>query len=978
METATDRPVVFVPYHDDPLAWAAERIAARCADRLPVLEHVRVLLPDRTHALRLRELLLQQAAQRGHSALLGPTVGTLRSWAEGLPLTPRATLSGAERQLTLVDALQRHAGLFGEPDPWRLADTLMELFDELTAHQCELPGDRDALMAALKRGYGAAGPPPAHLSREAHILHTLWAAWHQQLDDEQAIDPNTAYLNALGESPELIAPGEMFFIVAPYSLIPAEARWIGRLIGRGQAELILHGIPESDGYVPGAPLERVTRAIGWRSAEDPTADEGPAFSHFLDAAFAHGAGPITERAARFSKREPASPAEGRLSVFIADDREAEAHGVELQVRRWLLEGRQAIGVVTEDRRLARRIRALLERAGVNLWDAGGWALSTTSAAAALERWLQSVEEDFAHQPLMDLLKSPFMLPAEQTDEYRKAVYRLEQDIILHENIGRGLDRYRKHVEFRARRLQWGQEATRRVKALLDRLSAAAKPLQAVHRGEAQPPLRLLDALRTSLEQLGLASALEADAAGSRLLEQLEILRSGARQGRVRMHWIQFRGWLARALETSLFRPPTGNHAVELLTLAQSHLGRFDALALAGTERAHLPGGGRPSPYFNESVRRELQLPGRHESLTTGLYHFRCALDSAPRVMVSYRREQDGEEIVPSPWLLALVAFHQLAYGGDLRDPELSSLVRDGRTRITTPDPQPPARPQDMPRPSVPRARIPTALSANAHQRLIDCPYQFFAADCLGLKPLEEIREALEKSDYGQRVHRCLQAFHSDVAGLPGPFEQALTAQNREPAIQCMDDIARAEFAQDLEDNFMHRGWLRRWQQLIPAYIDWQMQRQQDWQVSEVESSRSHDLSAGTGLKGRLDRLDRGHNDATAIVDYKTGHVPEAADVLAGEAVQLPTYALLVDSAQRVEYLKLDAGRVESAGMLERDDLRQLKQQVADRLQHMMRAIQAGASLPAWGDERTCERCTMSGICRRQAWFQEQEAEIRGR
>lgn len=973
MDTATDTPVALVPYHADPLAWAAERIAVRCAERLPVLEHVSVLLPDPTHGLRLRDLLLQQALRRGHGALLGPAVHTLRSWAESLPLTPRPTLTGAERQLSLVEALQRHAGLFGEPDPWRLADTLMELFDELTAHQCDLPDDRDALVALLKRGYGAAGSPPAHLSREAHMLHTLWAAWNQQLDDEQTVDPNAAYLSALRESLDLIAPGEMFFIVAPCVLIPAEAQWIARLIDRGQAELILHGTPDGDGYVPGAPIERVSRAIGWRSTEEKPADQGPAFSRFLDAAFAHGTDPITERAARFSKREPASPAEGRLSVFVADDREAEAHGVELQVRRWLLEGRQTIGVVTEDRRLARRIRALLERAGVDMWDAGGWALSTTSAAAALERWLQSLEEDFAHQPLMDLLKSPFMLPAEQADDYRKAVYRLEQDIILHENIGRGLDRYRKHLEFRSRRLQWGPEATRRVEALLDRLSAAAKPLQAVRRAEAQPPLRLLDALRTSLEQLGLTPALEADSAGLRLLEQLERLRSSARQHPVRMNWMQFRGWLGRTLETSLFRPPTGGHAVELLTLAQSRLGRFDALVLAGAEREHLPGSGRPSPYFNESVRRELQLPGRHESLTTALYQFRCVLEAAPRMMISYRREQDGEEVMPSPWLLAVIAFHQLAYGGDLQDPEISSLVRGGHTRITRPDPRQPACPQGMPRPSIPRERIPTTLSANAHQRLIDCPYQFFAADCLGLKPLEEIREALEKSDYGQRVHRCLQAFHSEVAGLPGPFGQPLTPQTREQAIQCLGDIARAEFAQDLEDNFMHRGWLKRWQQLIPAYIDWEMERQRDWHVYEVESLRSFNLSADIRLKGRLDRLDRGQDAAAAIVDYKTGRVPDAADVLTGEAVQLPTYALLADSAQRVEYLKLDSGRVDSVGLLERDELRRVKQQVADRLRHMMTALQAGAPLPAWGDERTCEYCDMSGICRRQAWPEEQEA-----
>ena len=105
-------------------------------------------------------------------------------------------------------------------------------------------------------------------------------------------------------------------------------------------------------------------------------------------------------------------------------------------------------MVTEDRRLARRVRALLERAGIALQDSGGWALSTTSAAAALERWLETVEEDFAHQPLLDVLKSPFVCPPQEREAHLASVHRLEQDIILHEQIARGLERYRRHLDYR--------------------------------------------------------------------------------------------------------------------------------------------------------------------------------------------------------------------------------------------------------------------------------------------------------------------------------------------------------------------------------------------------------------------------------------------------------------------------------------------------------------------------------------------------
>ena len=149
-----------------------------------------------------------------------------------------------------------------------------------------------------------------------------------------------------------------------------------------------------------------------------------------------------ERARAFLQEHPESPLSGHLAILPASSPEQEARAIDLQVRQWLLDGKQSIAIVTEDRRLARRVRALLDRAGIGLEDTGGWALSTTSAAAALERWLETVEEDFAHQPLLDVLKSPFIFPDDDRDQLANSVYRLEQDIIQRENIASGMQRYR--------------------------------------------------------------------------------------------------------------------------------------------------------------------------------------------------------------------------------------------------------------------------------------------------------------------------------------------------------------------------------------------------------------------------------------------------------------------------------------------------------------------------------------------------------
>ena len=70
--------------------------------------------------------------------------------------------------------------------------------------------------------------------------------------------------------------------------------------------------------------------------------------------------------------------------------------------------------------------------------------------------------------------------------------------------------------------------------------------------------------------------------------------------------------------------------------------------------------------------------------------------------------------------------------------------------------------------------VPERISAGSHQRMINCPYQFFSADGLKLKPSDEISEELKKSDYGERVHSILEAFHQQVKNRPAPFKDKIT------------------------------------------------------------------------------------------------------------------------------------------------------------------------------------------------------------
>ncbi|MDH5785631.1 MAG: PD-(D/E)XK nuclease family protein [Chromatiales bacterium] len=964
--------VQLIPYGDDPLATLATRLLAEHAERLPRLEGVVVLLPEPSAAPRLRQLLLQQAATLGLDALLGPHITTLREWLNALPLNiPQSIVSDDQRPLILVEALREHQSLFGNANLWALADSLLALFDELTLNRVELPQDLTDFTRAVASGYGLGDDHPKALEREAHLVHTLWHAWHQQLHGRGLVDQHTRYLLQLSASLQLPVKGKLYMAGLPIQSL-AERQWLTGMVEGERLTLLLHGeagAPPAQSYHPRTPLLRLLNALP--PVQERIHNRGSRNALF-EKVYTPDDDPLAlqQRAREFARNHPDSPVGDSIELFHADGDETEARAVELQVRLWLLEGHSQIGIITENRRLARRLRALLERSEVALHDSSGWALSTTSAAATLEQWLQCVEEDFHHRAMLDLLKSPFIFHGEEREAHLNRVYRLEQDIVLHENIAGGLQRYLRQTEFRQHRLPANLAAgLDGVADLLQRLRECVAPLTPLLSGH-RPASHYLSALLQSLPPLGLEQGLAADAAGAQLLDTLQQLHQAVHDEHQALSWLEFRGWLGRILEHSHFRLNNRGGAVTLMGLGQSQLQQFDALIIAGMERELLPGSPTTSPFFNDAVRRELHLPTGDEQQAERFYHFRRLLESSPRLLLTLRRQQDGEEIIPSPWLAALRSFHQLAYGSNLEALQLSALLKLPPIAIGheyAPLPAPAA----MPQPTLPAPLLPRRYSASAYQQLINCPYQFYAARGLGLAPPDEIRQALEKSDYGERVHQILQAFHSDMKGLPGPFCKRLEMNTLAEGQQLLESISQAVFARDLEDNFLHRGWLQRWLERIPDYLAWQMEREQSGRVEEVELEiTTEGFDPTLELSGRLDRVDRRHQ-AHAVVDYKTGATATAEEVLSGEAVQLPFYALLAQYSQyhveQVEYLALDGRKVESRSTLQGDELNQLRDETAERLRTLQREMEAAVVLPAWGDEGVCGYCQMEGVCRRGSW-----------
>ena len=413
--------LITFPAHQNFNNQLADAILKQAAEHLPDLSHIHIIIPNALAAHQLRLAL----SQNNNSCLLGPFIGSLSQWMNdriALPNSQTVRISAQAKKLLLLEALKQHPDLFNEDNTWQVCDSLLILFDELSDYDSSfIETDENQWIDKLKQCYNT-NVDIKHLNHEAKIIFKLWQAWLQQMSDMNITDSTSAYQQQLKISMADISSYEYFFVVGQDELKPSELTWCHQLQNKNQ----LCFIDQS-------------------TSSENTSSQNK-LSHLLASRF-NSDTPLHERIQGTKKITL-----DNFTIFNAKNPEQEARAIELKIRTWLLEGNKHIGIVTEDRKLARRVRALLERSDILIQDTAGWPLSTTSSATIIERWLECIEQDFDHQPLLDLLKSPFFYNDDDKENHLTQIHRLEQDIILHENIARDINRFIHAMSLRESRL----------------------------------------------------------------------------------------------------------------------------------------------------------------------------------------------------------------------------------------------------------------------------------------------------------------------------------------------------------------------------------------------------------------------------------------------------------------------------------------------------------------------------------------------
>ncbi|MCX7900847.1 MAG: PD-(D/E)XK nuclease family protein [Burkholderiaceae bacterium] len=649
--------------------------------------------------------------------------------------------------------------------------------------------------------------------------------------------------------------------------------------------------------------------------------------------------PLLQRARGLPAGQPS------FAILAAASLEQEAMAVAQQVLDWLSAGVRSIALVALDRLTARRARALLERAQVRVRDETGWRLSTTAAAAAVMRWLDVAVGDLYWRDLLDWLKSGFALAdrpqkAQIVAAFERAI-RAEGVLQGAEAIGRALQ---------------AQAAEESALQVLATLRAEVQTAQ-----RARTLTQHLQALTGALAALGMRAGLAADAAGRLVLDALEDLREGLAGEEVAATATEFRALLAQRFEEVSFVDEQIDSPVVMLSLSGTALRSFDAVLVIGADAEHLPRAEAEALFLSSAVRAELGLTTTQQMQRRQAARFGALLAAAPQAVVTWRTVRgDGEPNRPSPLLERLLLVAEVA---GIRPLQRAPAAPLHPVRSHTAAPPAPSAPQ----------QLPARLSIHDAQDLVDCPYRFYAHRLLGLRPLQDVVELPDKRQFGQVLHEVLRAFHAQWGAVD------FAAEDRSALCASLAQHAQQAFAPLLARTPALLAYARRFEGLIPDYIDWlRGHAAQGWRFAQAEVACRRALPLADGrtveLVGRLDRIDCRADGATLVLDYKarSGSTLRAAVKAPDEEVQLALYGFLLGTPTDLAaaYLSLDRAREDRRGVelvAAADGFADLAQKVAERLHRDLQRIAAGAPLPALGDESTCEHCDARGLCRRDHW-----------
>jgi ATP-dependent helicase/nuclease subunit B len=563
-----------------------------------------------------------------------------------------------------------------------------------------------------------------------------------------------------------------------------------------------------------------------------------------------------------------------VALLKARTEDEEARAIALAARD-ALERKLTVGIISPDQTLSRRIAAELRRFEIVLDDAAGTPLAQ-SPIGRLVRLAIGIAETTGPVQIMSLLQNRAVTLGLPRAEVSRLMARLDGGVLRGRRLGDGLAGLATAIQQALK----ASDDTGPLLDLMERLGHALAPLSALLSRDTITVPDFAGAVMATLEALmagGLPDALppgfDALALWAREIADAE---EGGPPFRPDALEAVFHA-LTAGRTVQPVRP--GRDDIAIWGRLEARLMRRDMMILAGLNEEIWPDAADPGPWLSRSMRIAAGLEPPEFQQGQAAHDFEMALGN-PHVVLAYAERRGTAPALPSRLVQRLVAF--------IGKGESDALIAKGAVwtaaaRALDASSAPPV-PALRPTPRPPVHLRPKQLSVTRIETLIRSPYDVYARSVLGLVPLEPLGQPLDAREVGTLAHDIFARFITEGGDPMDPDARARLIAITETASEGLEAIG------DRRDI-----WLNRFKDVIDAFL--RFERDRNGQIAErhAEIAGEWRLPSGFTLTGKADRVDIRTDGRVALIDFKTGRVPEGKDMKALLKPQLLLEAAMAEA-----------------------------------------------------------------------------------
>jgi ATP-dependent helicase/nuclease subunit B len=809
--------------------------------------------------------------------------------SEGVDLP--SAIDPIRRQLLLASLIRRwdeqtRGGSLNTVQALHLADSLAALMDEVERQGADLARLQELAPLALAE----------HWREVTGFLDLLRTAWPELLKAEDRINPaarRNDVTKLLSERLTKHQPaGGMVIAAGSTGSIPATARLLGTIARLAHGAVVLPGLDRDldekswNGLDPGHPqfgMKQLLEQIGATRADVADwhdRDANPARTLLLREALRPA--PTTDAWRAIADRGGDDIAQGLagISLIETNDPAEEASVIALALRHTLEQEGRSAALVTPDRNLARRVAAELTRWDIVIDDSAGRPLAHAATGVFLLLLAEAAEKKFAPVPLLALLKHPFATLGDEPASFRAQTRLLDKYVLRGPRPDPGLAGVTKAIA-----AAMADKRKPQLAALLSWWKRIAALLEPLEQAFAQDTVPL-----SSLVQIHLAAAehLSSDAAcplwrgpdGEAAAALISNLMDSA-QDLPGFEPDAYPALLGALMMRVAVRPRFASRTVAILGPLEARLQRFDLTILGGLNEASWPAAAAADPWFSRPMRAKLGLEQPERRIGLAAHDF-ASQAAGPEILLTRALKVEGTPTIASRWLERLT---QLTRGLGLEDRLMPSV--DYRALARTLSEVAPSRRIPRPTPAPPVEARPRRLSVTEIETWLRDPYAIYGKHVLKLAKLDGLDEEAGPLERGNVFHRALELF---IIRHPGELpEDALTK---------LAIIAEQIFDQAQIPAAQRAVWRPRFISAARWFLVQERQRRGFIAASYAEVPGRMTLEAPAGaflLTAKADRIDLLKDGSAAILDYKTGSLPEKTWMMRYLTPQLPLEAAILEA-----------------------------------------------------------------------------------